>query len=142
MAYTVGQIVDIGGGDTNTMRITKVVDTGDFQLIDREVKFSGQGDNYIPQTGTVIYFPALDRFIGFGGRLVGSSFRDALSTTKPSELINPAREKLRQQIETGGEGEMTQEQRAKYDNIHAPLTLDEISKLPSVNDIIAKQLRV
>jgi len=140
LAYTVGQIVDIGGGDT--MRITKVVDTGDFQLIDREVKFSGQGDNYIPQTGTVIYFPALDRFIGFGGRLVGSSFRDALSTTKPSELINPAREKLRQQIETGGEGEMTQEQRAKYDNIHAPLTLDEISKLPSVNDIIAKQLRV
>jgi len=49
LAYTVGQIVDIGGGDT--MRITKVVDTGDFQLIDREVKFSGQGDNYIPQTG-------------------------------------------------------------------------------------------
>ena len=129
MAFQIGQTIQRQG--MSPLTVTGIKQEGEFQLITTEENKAGY---------PLIYFPQLDKFVNQAGRLV--NVEDAQVFQNPEQAIGDAREKLRQFLSIGREGEMTGKQRDIFPNIKAPLTSSELSRLGNAEGIVTGQGQV
>ena len=122
--YKIGQRFEKAG---NVFTISGIDPYEEFQRIRMTGQMQGTPGSY--EQAPKLYFPTTGQFVGQGGRLGGTDLLSAMGFSESSGMLGDAREKLRQFLTLGREGEMTAAQRDVYPDIKARLSPEELARL-------------